>query len=59
MVLNPHGIEPISFKMDLWSPGAGFIPIITYRCNKFDKERKNVRKKTVLWIQKTFNKMHD
>ena len=30
MVLNPHGIEYTSLKLDLWSPGAGFIPIITY-----------------------------
>ena len=28
-VLNPNGIEPTFLKLDSWSPGAGFIPIIT------------------------------
>ena len=28
MVLNPNGIEPTFLKLDSWSPGAGFIPII-------------------------------
>ena len=30
MVLNPHGIEPTFLRLNWWSPGAGFIPIITY-----------------------------
>ena len=30
MVLNPHGIEPTFLELNLWSPGAGCIPIITY-----------------------------
>ena len=55
MILNPHGIEPTFLKSDSWSPGAGFIPIITYNIIKSDKERNNVRKKSVLCIQKTFN----
>ena len=55
MVLNPHGIEPTFFKLDSWSQGAGFIPIITSNVSKLDKERKNVRRKIVLCIQKTFN----
>jgi len=25
--LHPHGIAPFFLKLDLWSPGAGFIPI--------------------------------
>ena len=29
MILNPHRIEPTFLKLDYWSPGAGFIPIIT------------------------------
>ena len=29
LVLHPHGIEPTFLKLDCWSPGAGFIPIIT------------------------------
>jgi hypothetical protein len=29
MVLNPNGIEPTFLKLDSWSPGAGFIHIIT------------------------------
>ena len=29
VVLNPNWIEPTFLKFDLWSPGAGFIPIIT------------------------------
>ena len=27
--LHPHGIAPTFFKLDSWSPGAGFIPIIS------------------------------
>ena len=29
LVLNPNGIEPTFLKLDSWSPGAGFIPILT------------------------------
>ena len=29
MVLHPHGITPTFLKMDSWSSGAGFIPIIS------------------------------
>ena len=29
VVLHPHGIAPTFLKLDSWSPGAGFIPIIT------------------------------
>ena len=49
MVLNPNGIEPTFLKLDSWSPGASFIPI------KLDEEIKNVRKKSVICFQKTFN----
>ena len=27
--LHPHGIAPTFLKLDSWSPGAGFIPIIS------------------------------
>ena len=30
MVLNPYGIETTFLKLDSWSLGAGFIPIIAY-----------------------------
>ena len=39
MVFNPNGIEPTFLKLDSWSPGAGFIPIITYNVlNEIKKE---------------------
>ena len=28
VVLHQHGIAPTFLKLDLWSPWAGFIPII-------------------------------
>ena len=53
MVLNPNGIEPTFLKLDSWSPGAGFIPIITSNVlNKIPKEKKIQEKKSVLCIQK-------
>ena len=43
---NPNGIEPTFLKLDSWSPGAGFIPIIISNVlNKLDKGIKNSRKK--------------
>ena len=29
LVLHPHGIAPTLLKLDTWSPGAGFIPIMS------------------------------
>ena len=29
LLLHPHGIAPTLLKLDSWSPGAGFIPIIS------------------------------
>ena len=29
LVLHPDGIAPTFLKLDSWSPGAGFIPIIS------------------------------
>ena len=56
MVLNLNGIEPTLLKLDSWSPGAGFIPIINIKCIKLDKGKKKLReKKKVFCIQKTFN----
>ena len=38
--LIPHGIEPTFLKLESWSPGVGFILIITYNVlNKIKKER--------------------
>ena len=55
MVLNPKGIEPTFLKLDSWSPGAGFIPIITSNTLNYIKKKRIQEKKTVLCIQKTFN----
>jgi hypothetical protein len=33
LVLHPHGIAPTFLKLDSWSPGAGFIPIISTKEN--------------------------
>ena len=44
--MGSHGIEPTFLKLDLWSPGAGFIPIIpNLQCIKLDKENRNQEKK--------------
>jgi hypothetical protein len=51
--LNPHGIAPTFLKLDSWSPGAGFIHIIS--TNKSDKERKTLRKKVNFMHTKRFN----
>ena len=48
MVLNPHGIEPTFLKL-------GFYSYYILQCIKLDKERKNLRKKSVLCMQRTFN----
>ena len=29
LVLHPHGIAPTVLKLDSWSPGLGFIPILS------------------------------
>ena len=57
MVLNPNGIEPTFLKLDSWSPGAGFIPIITSNILDYIKEKKNSRKKKKQFYayKKTFN----
>ena len=51
MVLNPNGIRPTFLKLDSWSPGAVFIPIITSNVLNYIR-KKNQEKKTVLCIQK-------
>ena len=38
------GIAPTFLRLDLWSLGAGFIPIISTKGIKSDKERKIVKK---------------
>ena len=40
MVLNPNGIEPTLLKLDSWSPGAGFIPIITSNILNYIRKKK-------------------
>ena len=40
MVLNPHEIEPTFLKLDLWSPGVGFIPILSTKAISKIKKRK-------------------
>ena len=40
LVLHPHGTAPTFLKFDLWSPGAGFIPIISTKgINQIKKEK--------------------
>ena len=40
LVLHPHEIAPTFLKLDSWSPGAGFINIIsTNGINKIKKEK--------------------
>ena len=55
MVLNPNGIELIFLKLDLWSPVAGLIPIITSNILNYIKKKGFKEKEPVLSIQKTFN----
>ena len=55
MVLNPNGIKPTFLKLDSWSPGVGFIPILTSNILNYIKKKRIQGKKTVLYIQKTFN----
>ena len=45
MVLNPNGIEPTFLNLDSWSPGAGFIPIITSNVLNWMKEIRIQEKK--------------
>ena len=52
IVFNPNGIEPNFLKLDLWSPGTGFIPIIISSILNYIKEKRIQEKKTVLWLAK-------
>ena len=45
MVLNPNGIEPTFLKLDSWSPGAGFISIITSNVLNLIKKKELKKKK--------------
>ena len=45
MVLKPNGIEPTYLKLDSWSPGAGFIPIITSNILNYIKKKEFKKKK--------------
>ena len=48
LVLHPHGIPPTFLKLDSWSPGAGFIPIITNNVLNHIKKEKLLEKKLSL-----------
>ena len=48
-------IAPTFLISDSWSLEAGFIPIISNKGNKSDKERKNVRKNLSFMHKKKFN----
>ena len=50
LVLHPHGIAPTFLKLDSWSPGAGFIPIISTKGI-------NQKKKGIL-LEKKLSFMH-
>ena len=53
-LFNSNGIEPTFLKLNSWSPGAGFIPIITSNVlNQIKKKRIQINK-SVLCIQKKF-----
>ena len=45
MVLHPHGIASTFLKLDLRSPGAGLIPIISTKGKNQIKKEKIVKKK--------------
>ena len=49
MVLNPIGIEPTFLKLVV--AGGGFYSYYNLQYIKFDKEKKNSRKKSVLCIK--------
>ena len=52
VVLHPRGIAPAFLKLDSWSPGVCFIPIIS---TKEINQRKIVRKKLSFMHIKRFN----
>ena len=55
LILHPHRIAHTFLKFDSWSPEAGFIPIISTKGKKTEKERKNVRKKLSFMHTKRFD----
>ena len=50
--MHPHGIEATFLKLDSWSPGTGFIPIIT--SNVLNQIKKEIMYE-VLCLLKTFD----
>ena len=52
LVLHLHEIAPTFLKVDSWSPGAGYIPIISTKGINQVKKEKILRKTEVLCIQK-------
>ena len=44
-----HGIAPTILKLDLWSPGVAYY---IHQGHKLDQERKIVKEKKILCIQK-------
>ena len=51
MALNPSGIEHSFLKLDSWSPGAGFIPIITSNISNHIK-KKIIQEKKLFYAYK-------
>ena len=53
LVLHPHGIAPTFLKLDSWSLGAGFIPIISNKgINLIKKKFKFYAHKKISYILK-------
>ena len=55
MVFKTHGIEPTFLKLDSWSPGVVFIPIITSNVLNYKKKNRMYvqQQKSFMRIQKT------
>ena len=55
LLLHPHRIAPTSLKLESWSPGAAFIPIVSTKGIIQRKKEKFVRKKQNFMHIKRFN----
>ena len=58
MVLNPNGIEFTFLKLDLWSPGAGFIPIIISNILNYIKKKEFKKEKHLPQFLKNWVQFH-
>ena len=52
LVLDPHEIAPTFLNFDSWSPGAGFIPIIS--TNELNQINKKILRKKIKMHRKRF-----